>query len=94
MPTWLSEVDLWIANYGVTNPTIKGWKAWRFWQYTNKAHGRDYGVESADLDLDYFNGTEDELRIYANVTPPIHIPTIDERLTKLENWAETCGYEK
>jgi len=45
---------LWIANYGVPQPTVPApWKYWRFWQYT-----------SDPLDLDRWNGDEMTLAQY------------------------------
>lgn len=39
---------LWIANYGVAEPTVPPpWRFWRFWQYTG-----------SPLDLDFYNGDE------------------------------------
>jgi lysozyme len=53
---------LWIAHYGVNNPTVpRPWSTWEFWQYTDRGDGRRYGVSSRQIDLNYFNGTEQEL---------------------------------
>lgn len=53
---------LWIAHYGVATPTLPiGWKRWEFWQYTAKGDGKLYGCESKNVDLNYFNGTVEEL---------------------------------
>ena len=54
---YFKQYPLWIANYGVTNPSIpKPWTTWEFWQYTDKGDGILYGVESLNIDLNYFNG--------------------------------------
>jgi len=46
---------LWIAHYGVKSPRVPApWKAWAFWQYTDKGGS----------DLDYFNGSVEELRAF------------------------------
>ena len=53
------KYPLWIANYGVTVPSVpKPWSAneWTFWQFTDKGDGRLYGVESLGIDLNHFNG--------------------------------------
>ncbi|MEO8356488.1 MAG: SH3 domain-containing protein [Chloroflexota bacterium] len=64
-PTQTAELEyfhrypLWIANYGVTEPQIpKPWGAneWLFWQFTASGDGPYYGVESLEIDLNYFNG--------------------------------------
>jgi len=74
---------LWVAHYkdvvipGITQPAeMEPWKrfgkAWTFWQYTSKGDGPAYGAESNSIDLNYFNGTEQELADFAydNPTPP------------------------
>lgn len=49
---------LWVANYGVTNPALPiGWNRHWIWQHTDK--GRLPGYPS-NLDLNHFNGTEEE----------------------------------
>ena len=59
----LGKYSLWIANYGVTEPTLpKPWGRWDFWQYTDK--GKVPGI-NGNVDIDVFNGTdlsEDKLR--------------------------------
>jgi lysozyme len=64
---WASEYDLWIAHY-TNSPEPKvppAWHQWLFWQYTNKGQGSSFGVESQSVDLDWFNGSLDELYSYA-----------------------------
>ena len=57
------DYDLWIANYGASTPALpKAWQSWRFWQYSET--GQINGVPSDKVDLDWFNGTVDELKIY------------------------------
>jgi GH25 family lysozyme M1 (1,4-beta-N-acetylmuramidase) len=61
---WAS-CDLWVANYGVETPGLPlDWTAWRFWQYSES--GRVGGVSSRRTDLDWFSGSYDDLRAYAN----------------------------
>ena len=53
--TALADHELWVANYGVTCPTMPdGWTAWRFWQ--NGDAGTVPGI-SGHVDTDLFNGT-------------------------------------
>ena len=53
---------LWIANYGVSCPTIPSpWSASRFWQYTYDATVPGIG----SVDGDVFFGTEEDLALYA-----------------------------
>jgi lysozyme len=50
---------LWIAEYGVTVPRLPaGWTQWTFWQHSQQ--GTSPGVPAA-VDLDVFNGTQDDL---------------------------------
>jgi GH25 family lysozyme M1 (1,4-beta-N-acetylmuramidase) len=60
---------LWIAQYtSAACPNIPDpWTHWLFWQYT--ASGTSAGVSSAQLDVDTFNGTYDDLVAFANGTP-------------------------
>lgn len=56
---YFHRYPLWIANYNVDQPLVpKPWAAneWLFWQYTSKGPGASYGVESNEIDLNYFNG--------------------------------------
>ena len=93
----MQDYELWVANYpyasGTTRqvktheeipdgwqPSTYGWK-WKFWQYTSKLPGFDYGVGSGDLDGDLFNGTKAELLEYAGIVPPV-VPD-SEKLKRL-----------
>lgn len=50
---------LWVAEYGVSQPKqVNGWSKWTFWQYSET--GSVSGI-SNNVDLDYFNGSLDEL---------------------------------
>ena len=54
--TWAKDYDLWVANYGVTTPTLPtDWTTYKYWQYSNA--GAVAGI-SGKVDLDQFNGTE------------------------------------
>lgn len=56
---YFHQYPLWVANYKVTAPRIPlPWKdsEWLFWQYTDHGDGKQYGVESLNIDLNYFNG--------------------------------------
>jgi lysozyme len=68
-PVWSANYPLWIAHHTrVTSPIVPSpWTNWTFWQYTDEANGPTYGVSSAFLDLDRFNGTLQALRDLAGV---------------------------
>lgn len=51
---------IWIASYR-DEPDTKGWNGWQFWQYTSSGHVD--GISRA-CDLDYFNGSMDDLKKY------------------------------
>ncbi len=56
---YFHRYPLWIANYGVAQPQVpKPWTAneWLLWQFTAMGDGHFYGVESNEIDLNYFNG--------------------------------------
>lgn len=77
---------LWIAHYGVANPSVfLPWTKWTFWQYGVFPNGKMFGAESTNLDHNWFNGTEEELRIFAGIQEVG--PTTEERLTRLETMA-------
>lgn len=72
--SFLSRYPLWIANYiQRTYPTMPVvWTDWKIWQYSDKgdypwyvwkgkAKGREYGVESDGLDMNWFKGNYTDL---------------------------------
>lgn len=75
---YFRQYTLWIANYGVDAPLVpKPWTDWTFWQYTDNGDGHLYGVESLNIDLNYFNGTLEEFRARFGlgdvVVPPVEV---------------------
>ncbi len=60
---WASY-DLWITNYGTGTPALpRDWSTWRFWQYSDK--GTVAGISSQYTDLNWFNGSYEDLLNYA-----------------------------
>lgn len=57
----LKEYPLWVAHYtAAPAPWIpKPWTSWSFWQYSDK--GTTNGI-SGSVDLNWFNGNQNELR--------------------------------
>ena len=83
--TW-TKYPLWIANYYVQQPMIPlPWTTWTMWQYTPKGNGTKYGVESLQIDLDLFNGTEDDFNRFCNKNTQLPEPTHDEKVDILWN---------
>ena len=57
---------LWVAQYGVSSPKVPhGWTNWTFWQYSQS--GSISGV-SGNVDLDYFQGSMDDLTAFVTGT--------------------------
>lgn len=57
------DYDLWIANYGAPAPTLPAdWSEWVLWQFSET--GSVEGVSSRATDLNWFNGTYEDLLTY------------------------------
>ena len=80
---WPKQWPLWIAQYWFSpsedkNPGMRGMDRsdWAFYQYSADTppnfKGREYGVESTNIDLDVFNGTVEELHEWVGL--PAGIP--------------------
>lgn len=62
------KYPLWVAEYGAAVPKIPaGWSNWQFWQYSQS--GKVSGV-SGSVDMDYFNGSYDELLAFLQLAEP------------------------
>ncbi len=67
-PSWAKDHPLWLAQYpnqyvpGMEPSLPRGWFKWTFWQYSEK--GRVNGI-NANVDLNVFNGTLEELYKFA-----------------------------
>lgn len=58
----LAKFPLWLAHWTDRDPKVpKPWTDWTFWQYSSK--GRVAGITANVVDLDLFNGTEEELKL-------------------------------
>lgn len=77
LPLW-GKLDLFAARY--ISPTLSGpwgdgryrfrdWQTWKFWQFSADGNGRgaEFGAESKDIDLDYYNGDIESLFGWAGV---------------------------
>lgn len=73
-PVWTKDYPLWLAQYpnnyveGSQPSLPRGWFKWSFWQYSEK--GRVNGV-NANVDLNVFNGTLEELYQFAGAQPVV-----------------------
>jgi lysozyme len=87
IPQWLMDHPLFVAHYGVTQPSFRPWPDWTIWQTSGTGSGKKYGCASAGVDLDLFNGDMAQLRAFCGlgvVTPPVPELTLEQRVTKLE----------
>ena len=73
-PMWAKDYPLWIAQYpnqytpGMVPSLPRGWFKWTIWQYSEK--GVINGI-NADVDLNLFNGTLEELYKFAGAQPVV-----------------------
>lgn len=68
---------LWIAHYGVESPMVpRPWSQWDFWQYTDRGPGEVYGSEAKMVDLNWYCGSEDELKERFKIGSPPLPPTV------------------
>lgn len=89
-----ARYPLWIAHYGVYSPSVpKPWWKWDFWQYTSKGDGLAFGAESKDLDMNWFNGSIDDLYRFAGLEKPqLKEVSIVDWAKEIDEWARTQGY--
>lgn len=66
---WANQYDLWIAHYTTrAEPSVPApWDHWLFWQYTQTGNGKSVGIEEGNVDMNWFNGSIDDLYQYARV---------------------------
>lgn len=76
-PFWLA----WYADESVIKVPAP-WTKWTFWQYTSKGNSILYGSKKKVIDLNYYNGTEAELREWSSGnTPPPSVVTTKKYIT-------------
>jgi lysozyme len=70
-PKW-KYWPLWVAHYTTAEKPIvpQPWKEWLFWQYSATGPGLLYGAESKGLDMNWFNGSLQDLYKLANQDEP------------------------
>lgn len=102
---YFGKYPLWIAQYPYeshvaeelyTQPKIPAntWGNWQVWQVSDRGNGHFHGVESSRVDINYFNGTLEEL--YAKYGKPEEIipsPEIPEpEIPEKESRSLTIDY--
>jgi len=77
---FFKQFPLWIAAYGASPVIPAPWTEWTFWQYTDKGNGTTYGCGGGSVDLNYFNGDEEEFKQRFNLTEIIP-PANNDQIT-------------
>lgn len=69
--------DIWIRDI-IDEPELSGGRKWTFWQYTNREKLDGYKGPEKYIDMNVFNGTEEQFKNYSryNRTEKIHIKTL------------------
>lgn len=111
---WMKDYPLWIAQYWTTNvgpdrePALpKKRKAgdWTIWQYASeineKGNGANmkYGTRSKSVDLNVYNGTVADMRIWLRLREPLEPPVVtppaialDEAAIRRDELARIAAY--
>jgi GH25 family lysozyme M1 (1,4-beta-N-acetylmuramidase) len=71
---------------GARQPYHGNWVDWIFWQYGTPSIGIQMGMESKEIDMDVYNGSEQDLLAFCGIT--VKPLTIEERVARLE---KHCG---
>lgn len=75
--TQFSEFPLWLAEYGVAEPTlpvIGGWTQWLFWQRSETGEVPGF---AGPVDLNIFAGTRDDLGAWIGPVTPGELPAAE-----------------
>jgi lysozyme len=81
------KLPLWVARYGVTAPWVYGssyklrdWTTWNAWQFSadGNGRGREFGGDCDSIDLNYFNGSEQDLAQFFGTT--VNVPVVTKPL--------------
>lgn len=89
-PYW-EQYTLWLAHY--TKETLvrvpAPWKKWTIWQWTDKGPGKALGAESHGLDMNWYNGSVEEMRAQFGIAQPEPVLSWEQ---SIDAWARTQGY--
>lgn len=86
------QCPLWIASYNAQPRIPDPWKTeYKIWQFTDLLDGKHYGVESIELDGNYYNGTKEEYEIFFGLkSAPIQYPS-QKFIVGLQEYALSLG---
>lgn len=81
-----SKYDLWIANYGVTEPmAVTPWGSnWRLWQFSDRVASAEFGYPrdgEQSADVNYFNGTNEAFLKWIGRTEHSDVVTVADELS-------------
>lgn len=79
---FLKEYPLWVAHYPtwmtpITRPRMPyPWDNWVMWQFSadGNERGEEFGVQADDVDLNYFQGSYEQLLAFLDADNPTPIP--------------------
>jgi lysozyme len=72
---YFKSFPLWIAHYGVASPDIPyPWTSAVLWQYGTPTVGLEYGVESLEIDMNYFSGDLESFNSYFGISGGVITP--------------------
>ena len=87
--TKLKNYSLWLAQYyyfpsPTKDPNMSGMlrKTWDMWQYSARGKGAEYGVGSASVDLNVYNGTLEEMKYWLKIDPTLPVEPGNGELIK------------
>ena len=68
---WFRRYHLWLASYGTQEAARvpAPWSECMFWQFTDHEDGLRFGVESRELDMNYYNEDYNKFCSYFSLTP-------------------------
>lgn len=82
---YFKQYPLWIAAYNPVSPSIPApYKDYLYWQFTDSGDGYSYGVQSREIDLNRFNGTEAEFFSRYGLTEKVSRMTANFGNTQVE----------
>lgn len=85
-PEWFTRRLLWIAHYiNASAPTTYGVE-WDVWQFSDRGPGKEFGVSSAQIDMNWLNGPDLARIGYKKEEPPAPELTDKEKLDTLWAW--------
>lgn len=98
---WFSKYPLWIASYASDPSFVKippVWKECLIWQYGTPVNGLDAGVQSLEIDGNYFNGGYEKFIKYFGYIdgeyPPEEKSVITKRGVSIKYKSKELKYER